>query len=246
MVSADFHLPFDGNCLAFTIISTPDMFENAFIPYIRMRNTADMLDPINHCMKHYLNKLCMTLSRHSSSVEVIHDFDLQMPNRRPKVLAQTAAHVSGAAFYYKPDVISADRADGRAGGERSLAPLSPSTQPSPSLSSKLSHSPSGRRLLGYCIHPEFGGWFAIRAVLVLADLTADWMIQRSAKDVLPSVKQRIELLTAFNTNWHDWSAYRDVIAVTKRYSDLQIQYFQSSATDRRAILNTFIDCHKSD
>lgn len=34
-------------------------------------------------------------------VEVIHDFELHMPYRRPKILLQTAAHVSGAAYYYK-------------------------------------------------------------------------------------------------------------------------------------------------
>lgn len=31
----------------------------------------------------------------------MHDFELEMPSRRPKILLQTAAHVSGAAFYYK-------------------------------------------------------------------------------------------------------------------------------------------------
>ena len=35
------------------------------------------------------------------SVDVIQDFELQMPSRRPKVLLQTAAHISGAAYYYK-------------------------------------------------------------------------------------------------------------------------------------------------
>ena len=32
---------------------------------------------------------------------MIHDFELHMPHRRPKILLQTAAHISGAAFYYK-------------------------------------------------------------------------------------------------------------------------------------------------
>lgn len=35
-------------------------------------------------------------------MEKIHDFELQMPYRRPKILLQTAAHISGAAYYYKP------------------------------------------------------------------------------------------------------------------------------------------------
>lgn len=36
-----------------------------------------------------------------SDVDVIHDFELNMPSRRPKILLQTAAHVAGAAYYYK-------------------------------------------------------------------------------------------------------------------------------------------------
>lgn len=32
---------------------------------------------------------------------MIHDFELSMPFRKPRILLQTAAHVSGAAFYYK-------------------------------------------------------------------------------------------------------------------------------------------------
>ena len=35
---------------------------------------------------------------------MIHDFELTLPHRRPKILLQTAAHVSGAAFYYKPQL----------------------------------------------------------------------------------------------------------------------------------------------
>lgn len=38
-------------------------------------------------------------------VDVRYDYEL-LPSRKPKFLAQTAAHVSGAAFYYqKSDVI---------------------------------------------------------------------------------------------------------------------------------------------
>ena len=33
-------------------------------------------------------------------IEAIHDFEL-LPSRRPKVLVQTAGHVSGAAYYYR-------------------------------------------------------------------------------------------------------------------------------------------------
>lgn len=38
-------------------------------------------------------------------IEAVHDFEL-LPSRRPKVLVQTAGHVSGAAYYYqRKDVV---------------------------------------------------------------------------------------------------------------------------------------------
>ena len=37
----------------------------------------------------------------NSAIDTIHDFELNMPYRRPKILLQTAAHISGAAYYYK-------------------------------------------------------------------------------------------------------------------------------------------------
>lgn len=47
----------------------------------------------------------------SQSVDVSYDYEM-LPNRRPKFLAQTAAHVSGAAYYYqKSDVHSPPWAD---------------------------------------------------------------------------------------------------------------------------------------
>lgn len=42
----------------------------------------------------------------NQSVDVSYDYEM-LPSRRPKFLAQTAAHVSGAAYYYqKSDILS--------------------------------------------------------------------------------------------------------------------------------------------
>lgn len=40
-------------------------------------------------------------------MEVIADYEVH-PNRRPKILAQTAAHVAGAAYYYRRQDVEAD------------------------------------------------------------------------------------------------------------------------------------------
>ena len=67
MVSPKFRLQFDDNCIAFIMISTPDMFENAFIPYLRNHWSQTLhsdqewdritTDPIDECMKYHLKQL---------------------------------------------------------------------------------------------------------------------------------------------------------------------------------------------
>ncbi|CAG2121996.1 unnamed protein product [Medioppia subpectinata] len=131
-----------------------------------------------------------------------------MPNRRPKVLVQTAAHVSGAAFYYKPDVIEGISASDR--------------------------------LLGVCIHPRFGGWFAIRGIVVFTSLTTDSLERRQPKDVIQALELKKKLLYKFNIDWKDWS-YRDIIPVVKKYSDLQIKYFSLKPCDRKEYLNYLVN-----
>ena len=67
------------------------------------------------------------------NVAVMHDFEL-LPNRRPKILAQTAAHVSGAVRLFQ---------EGDVAPELLADICSPKVYP-------------------VCLHPRFGGWFAIR------------------------------------------------------------------------------------
>ena len=65
--------------------------------------------------------------------------------RRPRILVQTAAHVAGVTHYYRPDVVI--RAAEQAG-----VPL-----------------PWGEeaKVFGVCMHPKYGGWFAIRGMFLL-------------------------------------------------------------------------------
>ena len=138
---------------------------------------------------------------------MIHDFDLDQPHRRPRVLVQTAAHVSGAAYYYKPD-------------EHMQVNGKPAKQ------------------MGVCIHPSFGGWFAIRGVVIFKDITSDSLIQKIPKDVLPGYENKKNLLIQFS-NWSD-GRYRDVIPVTKRYSNLQKKYFALKPSERKTLIKELV------
>ena len=64
----------------------------------------ELRDPIDECMLHYFSLLAPRLN---TDVVTLHDFQLS-PARRPKILVQTAGHVSGAATFYQPKVSSVD------------------------------------------------------------------------------------------------------------------------------------------
>lgn len=139
-------------------------------------------------------------------VEVYQDFELH-PNRRPKALMQTASHVSGAAYYYTCKGI--DFVD---------------------------CVPKNKKLLGVCIHPRYGGWFALRAVLIFPEVQVPQLEPKAPVDVVVTPERRMELLRLFNFSWRD-GRYRDIIDVEERYSPEQQEYFVTPPAQRWALID---------
>ncbi|CAD7676282.1 unnamed protein product [Nyctereutes procyonoides] len=80
-----FHLPLPGPTLAFLVLGTAATFDRAFTPFLQSRHLRQLTDP----------------EPPGVEIEVIADYGVH-PNRRPKILAQTAAHVAGAALCIHP------------------------------------------------------------------------------------------------------------------------------------------------
>ena len=103
-----FQFPDDPNTLAFIIISTPSMFEKAFLPFLKDDVTEgepfEIKDPLDRCMKETF--LCLSeLFPADYNITPIHDFEISPITKRPSVLVQTAGHVAGAVrFYQKYDL----------------------------------------------------------------------------------------------------------------------------------------------
>jgi methylmalonic aciduria homocystinuria type C protein len=67
--------------------------------------------------------------------------------------------------------------------------------------------------MGVCLHPKYGGWFAMRCVFIFKNvqLKEDDLIQRKPIDVLDGDQNRImHTLKEFNFNWRN-GLYRDSI-----------------------------------
>ncbi|KAF7203431.1 cyanocobalamin reductase / alkylcobalamin dealkylase [Nothobranchius furzeri] len=200
------HLSYPEDTLAVVLLSTPAMFEQAFLPFMEQKSCQELSDPVDQCVRFSVTS-AISQCFPGHNVDVRYDYEL-LPNRKPKFLAQTAAHVSGAAFYYQQSDVK--------------------DQPW-----------AGKKMFGVCVHPKFGGWFAIRALLVFVDvMVGSELVQPTPPDSVPSREGRIQLLEAFNFHWQDWS-YRDIVHPFQTYSEKQKEYFSTLPAQRFALLRSW-------
>ncbi|XP_043858470.1 cyanocobalamin reductase / alkylcobalamin dealkylase isoform X3 [Dromiciops gliroides] len=180
------------------------MFDRALKPFLQSAHLQPLKDPVDQCVAYHLTNLQKSLPE--QEVNIITDYDMH-PNRRPKILAQTAAHVAGAAYYYQRRDVESDPWGDKV----------------------------GEKIAGVCIHPRYGGWFAIRGVLLLPGVEVPDLPPLSPPDCVPTQEGRIALLENFNFHWRDWT-YRDAVAPVERYSDEQKAYFSTPPAQRLQLL----------
>ena len=205
-VGNKFLLDYPSDTLAFVVISQPNMFEKAFLPYLSKTKLEALHDPIDECMLHFFS---IITSRHPDTV-ALHDFQLNT-SRRPKVLVQTAGHVSGAVRFYQPEEVREGDLD------------------------------KGKKYFPVCHHPIWGGWFALRGVIIFSDIKAT-LSRRQPADLL-TVEQISELVRLYNGNWQDslWrNVGREENDSRERYSDLAIEYFNTKPEERMALIKDVI------
>lgn len=142
-------------------------------------------------------------------MDVSYDYEL-LPSRKPKFLAQTAAHVAGAAFYYQQFDVRDQPWHEKVNLFFILFMRNQNVSSSNSAVFPLLYLPSIlfislcylQKMFGVSVHPRFGGWFAIRALLVFRGVTvSSEMVQPVPPDCVPSREGRIQLLEAFNFHW---------------------------------------------
>lgn len=202
-VASPFRFPGCGeDTLAVLLVSTPDMFEHLFLPYLSSPHYCHgNLDPLDQCFKHFFSQLKEMFP--SQEVVVIHDFERCPRSRKPGVLVQTAGHVAGVAHYYQRKDVTPDP------------------------------WPTEKEIFGVSIHPDYGGWFAFRGILIFKDIKAPDLRRVEPQDCVPSRDMRAEVLERYNGNWQDWT-FRDVVVggPKVRYSEQQKLYFSTEPGKR--------------
>ncbi|KAJ8376326.1 hypothetical protein SKAU_G00069060 [Synaphobranchus kaupii] len=171
VLSSSLRLPYSEDTLAVVVLSTPSMFERVFRPFLKSGSCVGVNDPIDQCIRHCITS-CVSQCFPDQEVNISYDYEM-LPSRKPKFLAQTAAHVAGAAYYYQRKDITVDY-----WGEKKMFGVC--------IHPKLGGWFAIRALL------VFPG------VVVGEELQ-----QRPPPDCVPSQESRVELLERFNLCWQD-------------------------------------------
>lgn len=96
--------------------------------------------------------------------------------------------------------------------------------------------------MGVCLHPSYGGWFAMRCVFIFKNMLVNdsSLVQRIPDELFHGDTERIlDLLEKFNYNWKDWT-YRDVIPVKEKYSEIQKDYFKTEPKNRKVLIKKWL------
>ncbi|KAJ8277859.1 hypothetical protein GJAV_G00080950 [Gymnothorax javanicus] len=173
VLSSALRLPYSDDTLAVVVLSTPSMFEKVFRPFMLSGRHTGVSDPIDQSIKHCITT-CVSQCFPGQEVNISFDYEM-LPSRKPKFLAQTAAHVAGAAYYYQRSDIAADP-----WGEKKMFGVC--------IHPKLGGWFAIRALL---VFPDV--------------MAGEELQQQPPPDCVPSQEARVELLERFNYCWQDWS-----------------------------------------
>ncbi|CAI9725732.1 Hypothetical predicted protein [Octopus vulgaris] len=198
-----FHLNYSDNTLALTVIAAPDMFEKAMKPFICKSDIDEILkkSPTDECNKYYLQKFWDKYS----DTDFLSSYKM-LGLGHPVILSQTAAHVSGAAYYYQRKDVPEDT------------------------------WPANKTIYGFAIHPRYGGWVRIPGVIVFKNVMLPSNFTcLTPPDVVPTVEKRIQLLNEVNNDWSSWK-FADIIPVEKKYTPEAKKYFSSYGEQRDKLL----------
>ncbi|XP_072552116.1 cyanocobalamin reductase / alkylcobalamin dealkylase [Salminus brasiliensis] len=173
VVSQAHHLQYSADTLAVVVLSTPSMFENSFLPFLQRCSWKGIRDPVDQCVAHAIST-CVSEHFPDQSVDMAFDYEM-LPSRKPKFLAQTAAHVAGAARYYQQSDI----------------------QDPPWGNKKMFGVCIHPRLGGWFAIRAVLVWKDVEV--------GEELQRVSPPDCVSSQEARIELLERFNYRWQDWT-----------------------------------------
>lgn len=220
-VDSKYKLNYENDTLAVLLLNTPRMFENLFLPYL-YKNFKDneseldnLNDPIDKCLKIKFDEV----KQKTEEILKINDIE------NVEIDAIKDYEISPGSRKARIIMQTCAHVSGAACYYDSKS---------------VDTSKIKKGLMGVCLHPSYGGWFALRCVYIFKNFQVNELTKKVAIDPLNGdMAKTIDTLHKFNYNWKD-STYRDTIPVIDKYSDIQQEYFSTEPKCRRELIKKWL------
>ncbi|CEF62906.1 Methylmalonic aciduria and homocystinuria type C protein [Strongyloides ratti] len=229
-IGDEFKIDENEDSFCVLIINTPKWFRNRYIDFLKtsikekhISNFEEfkekMPNPISECINTDIEKATKMFIDYD--LQIYFDHSMHPWKRKPYILMASAGHAAGATYYYSKD---------------ECLDLVPSDEERISQGKK--------KLIGIAMHSKLGGNFAFRAVLIFRNLLVPNFIPSVPVKVLQDKKEIANLIMSFNDNWIN-GKYRNIgendnFKYDDKYSELQLEYFNSPQEKRWQIIQKMI------
>lgn len=214
LVAPKYKLDYKNDTIALIFFTIPYVFNETFIPFL-----CDYKEMVVHkswekFIRYYMEKVQQMLKEayHLKIPDEDIMYSFDKECEHAKILVQTAGHVAAGAYYYQRGDVIPDP------------------------------WPKNKTIYGVSIHPHYGGYFSLDAVIILRDIHDPGMIEKPPPDVVKSYAKRVELLTLYNDCYQN-QKWRDIIPVQRKYTDEHMKYVMTYGEERENYVQTLIDGH---
>uniref|UniRef100_A0A0K0E9U7 Cyanocobalamin reductase (cyanide-eliminating) n=1 Tax=Strongyloides stercoralis TaxID=6248 RepID=A0A0K0E9U7_STRER len=218
----------DSFCIL--VINTPKWFKNRYCKFLKISlkekniNNYDdfqekLPNPVSECINNDIEKATKIFINYD--LQIYYDHSMHPWKRKPYILMASAGHAAGATYYYSKeeclDLVPSDE-------ERILS--------------------GKKKLIGIAMHSKLGGNFAFRAVLIFRNLLVPHFIPSTPAKMIQDKQTIANLIMSFNDKWFS-GEYRNIgendsFVYDDKYSELQLEYFNSPPQKRWQIIQKMI------
>ncbi|CAE1172260.1 MMACHC [Acanthosepion pharaonis] len=214
LVAPKYKLDYKNDTVALIFFTIPYVFNESFIPFLCNYKEMVVHKSWEKFIHYNMEKVQQMLKK---------EYHLKIPDEdimysfdtecgHAKILVQTAGHIAAGAYYYQ---------------RRDVIP---------------DPWPKNKTIYGVSIHPLYGGYFSLDAVIILRNIYDPKMIKKPPPDVVKSHAKRVELLTLYN-DYYQNQKWRDIIPVQRKYTDEHMKYVMTYGEERENYVKRLINGH---
>lgn len=203
LVAPKYKLDYKNNTSALIFFTIPYIFNEGFIPFLCDNKEKVIHRSWEKFIRYNMKKVQWKLKEAYNLTIPDEDimYSFDYAYGHAKILVQTAGHVAGGAYYYQRKDVTPDP------------------------------WPKNKAIYGVSIHPLYGGYFSLDAVIILRDIHDLEMKEKAPPDVVKTPTKRAVLLTLYNSCYQN-QEWREIIPVERKYTKEHMEYESTYGEER--------------